>query len=261
MIDKESDIKVYVTEDYSIFNQLNGNREVIPRHVNEIVNSIQKNGYYPVPILVDNNYTIIDGQHRFEALKQLNLPVYYVKNGFIDNDCIELNANSKNWNVVDYIKFYASKDIKSYQDLLNLWAPFLSDRQSVFHSFTGLKLGVFGDNAHAIDKIKKGTFVLPKNIADISLRLSIINVCLQQFKTDVTALRNIISALSKLLKNHLVVPNKLIDKFDQRKDKELPGFRTIEQALYFINDVYNYKCSKKVDLVIAYKNLNLDSEE
>lgn len=261
MIDKESDIKVYVTEDYSIFNQLNGNRKVMPRHVNEIVNSIQKNGYYPVPILVDNNYTIIDGQHRFEALKQLNLPVYYVKNGFIDNDCIELNANSKNWNVVDYIKFYASKGIKDYQNLLNLWTPYLSDRQSVFHSFSGLKLGVFGENSHIIDKIKKGNFVLSKNIADISERLSIINVCLKQYKTDVTAIRNLISVLSKLLKNHLVVPNKLINKFDQRKDKELPGFRTVEQALYFVNDVYNYKCPKKVDLVIAYKNLNLDCEK
>lgn len=57
------------------------------------------------------------------------------------------------------------------------------------------------------------------------------------------------------------MPNKLIDKFDQRKDKELPGFRTVEQALYFVNDIYNYKCSKKVDLVIACKNLNLDCEE
>lgn len=158
MFDKESDIKVYVTEDYSIFNQLKGNREVMPRHVNEIVDSIKKNGYYPVPILVDNNYTIIDGQHRFEALKQLNLPVYYVKNGFIDNDCIELNVNAKNWNIVDYIKFFASKGLKDYQDLLNLWSPYSSDRQSVFHSFTGLKLGIFSENSRAVDKIKKRKF-------------------------------------------------------------------------------------------------------
>lgn len=259
MIDKESDIKVYVTEDYSVFNQLNGNRKVIPRHINEIVNSIQKNGYYPVPILVDNDYTIIDGQHRFEALKQLNLPVYYVKNGFIDNDCIELNTNSKNWNVVDYVKFYATKGLKDYQDLLNLWRPYSSDIKSAFHSFTVLKTVVNRDNSFA--SIKAGTFVIKDSVIDISQRLSIINVCLKQYKLSDRDKRNIVPVLYRLLKNHLVVPNKLIDKFDQRKDKELPGLRTIEHALYMVNDIYNYKCSKKVDLVIAYKNLKLDSEE
>lgn len=259
MIDKESDIKVYVTEDYAIFNQLNGNREVMSRHVNEIVNSIQKNGYYPIPILVDCNYNIIDGQHRFEALKQLNLPVYYVKNDFIDNDCIELNANAKNWNVINYIKFFASKGLKDYQDLLTLWTPYSSDRQSVFHSFTVLKKTFQADSSFT--SIKTGKFVLKESVIDMSQRLSIINVCLKQYKIDEYTKRNITPVLYRLLKSHLVVPNKLIDKFDQRKDKELPGLRTIEHALYLVNDIYNYKCPKKVDLVIAYKNLNLDSEE
>ena len=259
MNDVESDIKVYVTDDYSIFNQLNGNRKVMPRHVNEIVNSIKKNGYYPVPILVDDDYNVIDGQHRLEALKQLNLPVYYVKNGFIDNDCIELNASSKNWNVIDYVKFYASKGLKDYQDLLNLWSPYSSDIKSVFHSFTALKATFQRDNSFA--SIKAGTFVIKDRVIDISQRLSIISICLKQYKLSDRDKRNIAPVLYKLLKNHLVVPNKLIDKFDQRKDKDIPGLRTIEHALYLVNDVYNYKCTKKVDLVIAYKNLNLDSED
>lgn len=262
MFDKESDIKVYVTKDYSIFRYLNGNRAVMPRHVDEIVDSIKKNGYYPVPILVDNNYTIVDGQHRFAAVKQLNLPVYYVKNGFIDNDCIELNTNSKNWNVIDYIKFYASKGLKDYQDLLNLWSPYSSDRQSILHSFTVFIRTLTGD-CFGIEQIKEGKFVFSNrnSVNAISQRLSIINVCLKQYKVDEYTKRMIIPVLTRLLKNHLVIPNKLIDKFEQRKDKDLPGLKTIEHALYMVNDIYNYKCTKKVDLVIAYKNLNLDSKE
>lgn len=261
MKDVESNIKVYVTKDYSIFNFLECNRAVNQNQVKKIVKSIQEKGYYPVPILVDDNYTIIDGQHRFTALEQLNLPVYYIKSAFIDTDCVYLNVNAKNWNIIDYVRFYASKGIDSYQKLLNLWDPYLADRQSVFHSFSALRLAVIYDGGSIRTKLKTGEFVLSENITDISQRLSVINFCLKQFKTDVTAIRNIITALSKLLKNHLVVPNKLIDKFNQRKDKVLPGFRTVEQALYFINDIYNYKCLKKVDLVIAYKNLNLDKED
>lgn len=260
MKDVESDIKVYVTKDYSIFNFLESNRAVNQNQVKKIVKSIQENGYYPVPILVDDNYNIIDGQHRFTAVEQLNLPVYYIKGAFIDDDCISLNANSKNWNVIDYVKFYASKEVESYQNLLNLWKPYLSDRQSVFYSFETFKRAVMNEKNFSTETIKTGNLVLTERIADISQRLSIINVCLRQYKTTADARRNIVSALYKLLKNHLVVPNKLIDKFEQRKDKELPGFRTVEQALYFINDIYNYKYSKKVDLVIAYKNLNLDKE-
>lgn len=102
---------------------------------------------------------------------------------------------------------------------------------------------------------------MPERIADISQRLSIINICLKQFKVTADAKRVLVAVLYKLLKNLLVEPNKLINKFDQRKDKELPGLRTVEHALYLVNDIYNYKCPKKVDLVIAYKNLNLDSKE
>ena len=62
MFDKESDIKVYVTENYSIFNFLESNRAVNQNQVKKIVKSIQAKGYYPVPILVDDNYNIVDGQ-------------------------------------------------------------------------------------------------------------------------------------------------------------------------------------------------------
>ena len=41
MFDKESDIKVYVTENYSIFNFLESNRAVNQNQVKKIVKSIQ----------------------------------------------------------------------------------------------------------------------------------------------------------------------------------------------------------------------------
>ena len=58
MKDVESDIKVYVTKDYSIFNFLESNRAVNQNQVKKIVKSIQEKGYYPVPILVDDNYNL-----------------------------------------------------------------------------------------------------------------------------------------------------------------------------------------------------------
>ena len=62
------------TTDYNKFRKLNGNRPVRPNHVKRIVESMQKQ-LLPTFIEVNEHYEIIDGQHRIEALKELELPV------------------------------------------------------------------------------------------------------------------------------------------------------------------------------------------
>lgn len=107
--------EVYLAYDYSIFKRLEGNREVVARRKAKILNSIKNVGYVRNPIIVNRNLEIIDGQGRFEALKELGAPIEFV---FADNagleECVALNLGQTNWKPIDYVKSYAQQGNENY---------------------------------------------------------------------------------------------------------------------------------------------------
>lgn len=114
---QEVDMTIYKTEDYNIFNFLGGNRNVNLKNANKIIISMKKN-FIINPIIVNENYEIIDGQHRFYAEKELGLPVYYIMNkGLGLKECQELNSNSKTWSSSDFLNGYCEL---GYVDYLKL---------------------------------------------------------------------------------------------------------------------------------------------
>ena len=104
------------SNDYNKFHFLTQNRDLNRRHINRLKESITKNGYLQSnPIIVDEDFNIIDGQHRFVACKEAGLPIYYE---VIDNSedlIIDLNTTQKKWNMGDYINYYANKGNGHYQ--------------------------------------------------------------------------------------------------------------------------------------------------
>jgi hypothetical protein len=69
-----------------------------------------------IPIIVNENFHIIDGQHRFEACKQLNLPVYYIiVEGYKLKHVHKLNAIGKKWSFNDYLEGYVNLGYVDYQ--------------------------------------------------------------------------------------------------------------------------------------------------
>jgi len=109
------------TTNYEKFKLFGSNRDLKPRNVSRIMDSIQKIGLSPFkPIIVDKNYKVIDGQNRLEACKRLNIPVYYVRSNHTEFDIPVLNANQEKWITDDYVKYYAKQDVKSYQLLLEI---------------------------------------------------------------------------------------------------------------------------------------------
>ena len=68
---------VYSTKNYDVFNISELNRNVKSTNVNIIKNSILAEGQQK-PIVIDDKMFIIDGQHRYYALKELDLPVEFV---------------------------------------------------------------------------------------------------------------------------------------------------------------------------------------
>lgn len=110
------------TNDYSLFKIVVSNREVDKRHVKKLSESIRRrNLMFIKPILVNDKMQVIDGQHRLEACKQINEPVYYLVVPELNKDDIAiLNTAQKNWTMLDFINFYAIEGVPAYREVSKL---------------------------------------------------------------------------------------------------------------------------------------------
>ena len=105
------------TSDYTRFKTIVGNRPTNPAHINRLMRSIEENPHLieANPILINNKWEIIDGQHRFEALKRLAQPVFYYQlDDYTLKDVLTLNTSSKNWSLIDYANSFALQGKKAY---------------------------------------------------------------------------------------------------------------------------------------------------
>lgn len=110
--------KVYKTNDLSIFKNIGGNRVPNLQHIKRLSQSISQYGMKCNPILVNQDYEVIDGQHRLSAAKEVNSFIYFIiVNGYALNEVHTLNLNQKNWSKKDFMEGYANMGIESYKKL------------------------------------------------------------------------------------------------------------------------------------------------
>lgn len=112
---------IKVSHDLSQFKTLKGNRQIKRAHVNRLRSAYSENteAIQYNPILVNEKLEIIDGQHRFEALKELEAPVYYIEQpGLTIEDAQKLNSLVKTWGPNDYAHAYAENGNQHYLTFL-----------------------------------------------------------------------------------------------------------------------------------------------
>lgn len=111
---------VLKTSDLDMFKLIEGNRIPNPQHIRRLKSSIEQNGMLCNPILVNERFEVIDGQHRLAAAKEANSPVYYIiLKGYKLDHVHTLNQNQKNWTKRDFMDGYAEMGIESYVKLRN----------------------------------------------------------------------------------------------------------------------------------------------
>lgn len=162
MSDKLSEWKIYVTDDYSIFKCLEGNRALTNDRINKISESINKVGYILSPILVNEDYEVIDGQGRLGALERLKMPVYYmVQKNIGIKECQSMNIHQSNWTLYDYIQSYAMLGNEEYQRLHSLVDKYKElPIDTVICCASNSCVAVGGK---ALKRIKEGRFEMSKN--------------------------------------------------------------------------------------------------
>lgn len=104
--------KIYQTYNYQQFKILEYNRDIT--RFDLLNESIATEGIKN-PILVDEEFNIIDGQHRYTYAKELGKPIiYYVTPKKSENDVVEINTTAKRWQISDYIRHYANQGNNEY---------------------------------------------------------------------------------------------------------------------------------------------------
>ena len=71
--------RIQKTTNYGIFRHLNFNRNLDKTNLTKLRKQTEKRfQMHKFPIIVNKNYEIIDGQHRFEVCRDMGTPVYYI---------------------------------------------------------------------------------------------------------------------------------------------------------------------------------------
>lgn len=158
---------VYSTYDYDKFKVLKGNRTVESGRRSKIRKSILEVGWIMNPIIVNENYEIIEGAGRFTILRELGKPIeYIIVSGLGLKECIALNQSSTTWTSYDYIKSFAEKGNDNYKKLLNLESVYYpknpKKRVCSINTIGVICFGMVGNggNGGATQRIKMGEFEL-----------------------------------------------------------------------------------------------------
>lgn len=112
---------IYETVDYDLFKKMDGNREV--DKINKLKTSMKKHGFLTIPVVINKDNEIGDGQHRFAAGSDLGLPIKFCVEPNIDlEETYDINNCQKNWSQSDKVHSQAAlgnDDYKRFEELRN----------------------------------------------------------------------------------------------------------------------------------------------
>ena len=239
-MDKFANIKVMMTDNYSQFNKLLGNREITPNRVNTIKESILKIGYQPSPILVNEKKEVIDGQGRLAACEALGLPIYYIeKAGLTIDDCISMNRKMESWKIKNYIDCYASRKFPAYVALKEDLREYKSLTWKQLLTIKGR-----GTGPAVQDALKDGKLQYTS---------------LDYVKESGFPKAGTVDTLIRLDRYKLVDKNRMLESFEKYGAQFGGGTVRARDVLQSINALYNYNRRKVVFFADDYRRMALEA--
>lgn len=233
--------QVHTTNDYFLFKPIDGNRNKNLLHINRLKKSMQVNYLFTI-IIVNENYEIIDGQHRFDVIKELNLPLNYVIcNGYGLNEVHILNQNSKTWNSDDYLEGYCNLgyiDYLKYKEFKDRYGFGHSECMTILNGYSN----TVGTNATKIffaGELKIKNYNKSCELAD---KIELIGQFYNGYKR-----RSFVHALLNLFKNKNFEFIELLQKL-KIQPSALCDCTDIPQYISLIEEIYNYKRREKINL-------------
>lgn len=235
---------IFSTKDYSVFKTLDGNRIVNPLHVKKLVKSMQEKDL-SIPIVVNEKFEVIDGQHRLSARTQLNLEVPFIicENYSLD-DVHRANANHMKWSHLDFLKGYAEAGNSSYEFMLLTYEEHKNDL--TVSNILRVTANIM-ESGGVHNKFKEGEWEVA-----IDARLQIVKLV-----NELAELSKIFGI--KMIDAHFVdcyLKVSKMEEFDSTRFYErcskyrhlMEKSMTISTYLFYFDKIYNYKSRDVVKL-------------
>lgn len=244
LIDNSKEVgKVYYTKDYDKIRNIKGNRTLNKRNYSKLLKSMSEQ-FLQIPLICsiqDGEIVIIDGQHRFEVAKQLDLGVYYtLVEGYGLDELKRANQVSSVWQKADFLHLFieeGKEDYIAFQEIM---------KQYGINIYSLLRIAAVAKN-ETVNSIsysfEKGTFTL-----DPMVRIQI-----EKFFTDLEDFnmfseyktKSFVSAFLKLYYHesydHKMMQNKL-----KLRASELKRYSNEEGYLDTLcNKIYSYGINSK----------------
>ena len=237
------------TRDYARFKLTDDNRDggVKEIHVQRLIDSIKaKNLLELRPIIVNNNWEVIDGQHRLEAAKRLGVDIYYeVKADTEKHDIILLNIAEK-WQQRDYLNYYVKNGYPEYIKL----DTFLKRHNMNLRTYLGVAIGRTHEKH---ETFRSGAFVMPNTVDDSVMAIvkqtrEIINTRNGGVNSIYTQTGRFFGALLSLFRHPQFEEGKWISNLD-RMTSNFSIRATTREYISDIQKVYNWRNPNRIDLV------------
>lgn len=252
--DEVVEIKIYKTTDYNKFKKLIGNREVLAPRVNAIKSSIERIGYCTNPILVNENFEVIDGQGRLEALKELGMPVLYIiEEGLTIEDCMGMNIGMKNWTLNDHIESYKSQGYQSYVNLVETTDKFPTLPLTLIMQTQNEGTSVTRKEFYELIQRGELKYRIP-NREELILLNWLSNIHHYVSLTDLRSTQTM-EILCRLYCWELIDPNKMLEQFKKYARKEFLTGGKVDAILTALTTLYNFSRKSKHYFADDYRSI------
>lgn len=224
------------TRNYDKFKFLHGNRLVNKHNLVAITKSVAQHNMLSInPIIVNEKFEIIDGQHRFEISKNNKWPIYYM---VLENADIEevhsFNNVNRKWNTMDYVESYATRGNGNYIRFLK----FMSDHEV---NFEKAAIGYFNFRSGGIYRaMRAGKMVITDEMEEKAIkRVDFLKALLPFFQTKPIRIEYLMYALNAII--DIGLEEQLIKKLTERDIK----LETRTGRQYYLRDFEAILNSKK----------------
>ena len=235
--------RVEWTKNYEQFQMLYYNRAIMENSVNKLMTSMKAYGYL-LPLLVNQDLYIVDGQHRLEAAKKLEIQVSYIRFKIEEEKLpilvAEVNTTSKNWSLTDHFNMWVSLERPVY-----LYVKKIIDEYDISIKTV---VSIIGYSTVFLEKFKKGIIGLTDTQkekliirCDQVKEIRELNIMWADYKLSGAFTSAIVAVLRHAEYNHDKMVGQL-EKYPTLIQKSL----TIAEYVMCFEMVYNKNCKNRV---------------
>lgn len=241
---------------FNKFKFVTGNRAISRDNVNRIKKSFKKHGWIGEPILVDKDFNIISGQHRFIAACELDIPIKYM---FTEDELTleaiqDMSQAVKKWTKLDVAQSYADQGNVNYINFMLMYQEFVKERKILSLNVI-IAVITRRYTADSFDKIlSNGELKVTVQDMQAYIRmLSDIEDCVESIRHNKKLGRfDFICKAVLFMLDYGADKKRLKDKIEKNM-YDIHSVSNVEQALELLEDVYNRRAKDKMYFLSEYR--------